>query len=165
MLSFEDFRWKSLVSFWVRTHFPLVFRNCAEFLSFLLRCTPLCISSYLSLSLAVSCLCLFFTLCVPRYLACYRQEGYSLVVVAELMVSFTLIDVDDCSVPKFLRQMLLVPHGLEQTCQLLANVFPSLLPRCSNQIKILAPAMKSTVSLSPCEFVTFRLFFLRSIWV
>ena len=48
-------------------------------------------------------------------LACYRQEGYSSVVVAGLMVSFMDVDVDNCIVPKFLRQMLLVPHGLEQT--------------------------------------------------
>ena len=48
-------------------------------------------------------------------LACYRQKGYSSVVVAELMVSFALVDVDNCSVPKFLWQMLLVPHGLAGT--------------------------------------------------
>ena len=32
-------------------------------------------------------------------LACYRQKGYSSVVVAELAVSFALVDVNNCSVP------------------------------------------------------------------
>ena len=31
-------------------------------------------------------------------LACYRQKGYSSVVVAELAVSFALVDVNNCSV-------------------------------------------------------------------
>ena len=56
-------------------------------------------------------------------LACYRQEGYSSVVVAGLTVSFTLVEVDECGIPKFLWQVFLVPHGLEQTCQLVANGF------------------------------------------
>ena len=44
-------------------------------------------------------------------------------VVAELTVSFALVVEDDCKIPKFLWQMLLVPHGLEQTCQLVVNGF------------------------------------------
>ena len=44
-------------------------------------------------------------------------------VVAELTVSFALVVENDCNIPKFLWQMLLVPHGLEQTCQLVVNVF------------------------------------------
>ena len=44
-------------------------------------------------------------------------------VVAELTVSFALVVEDDCNIPKLLWQMLLVPHGLEQTCQLVVNGF------------------------------------------
>ena len=48
-------------------------------------------------------------------------------VVTELTVSFVFVDVEDGSVPKFLWQILLVPHGLEQTLKLVANRFTTYL--------------------------------------
>ena len=54
-------------------------------------------------------------------LACYGPEGDSSVVVAGLAISFALVDVDNCGVPKFLWQLLLVPHGLVQACQLIVK--------------------------------------------
>ncbi len=44
-------------------------------------------------------------------------------VVTGLAISFTLVDVHNCGVPEFLWQMLLIPHGLEQACQLIADGF------------------------------------------
>ena len=42
-------------------------------------------------------------------------------VVAGLAISFALVDVGYCGVPKFLWQLLLVPHGLVQACQLIVD--------------------------------------------
>ena len=54
-------------------------------------------------------------------LACYGQEGDSSVVVTGLAISCALVDVDYCSVSEFLWQLLLVPHGLLQACQLIVD--------------------------------------------
>ena len=54
-------------------------------------------------------------------LACYGQEGDSSVVVAGLAISCALVDVDYCGIPEFLWQLLLVPHGLLQACQLIVD--------------------------------------------
>ncbi len=51
-------------------------------------------------------------------LACYGEKGDSTVVVAGLAVSPALVNVDDCGSPEFFWQLLLVPHGLVQSCQL-----------------------------------------------
>ena len=49
-------------------------------------------------------------------------------VVSELTVSlFVFVDVEDCSVHKFLLKIPLVPHGLEQTCKLVVNRLPFVL--------------------------------------
>ena len=42
-------------------------------------------------------------------------------VVAGLAISFAHVDVDYCGVPEFLWQLLLVPHGLVQACQLIID--------------------------------------------
>ena len=44
-------------------------------------------------------------------------------VVAGLAVSFSLVDVNDCSILEFLWQMHLVPRGLKQACQLATDGF------------------------------------------
>ena len=44
-------------------------------------------------------------------------------VVAGLTVSFSLVDVNNCGIPEFLWQVLLVPHGLKQACQLATDCF------------------------------------------
>ncbi len=56
-----------------------------------------------------------------RDLACYGQKGDSTVVVAGLAVSLALVNVDYCGVPEFLLQLLLVPHGLVQSCQMISD--------------------------------------------
>ena len=58
---------------------------------------------------------------VGQDLACYGQEGDFLVAVAGLAISCALVDVDYCGVPAFLWQLLLVPHGLLQACQLIVD--------------------------------------------
>ena len=56
-------------------------------------------------------------------------------VVAGLAVSFSLVDVNDCGIREFLWQMLLVPHGLKQACQLATDGFAAhLLHLCGNVI-------------------------------
>ena len=54
-------------------------------------------------------------------LACYGQEGDSSVVVAGLAIFFAPVHEDYCGVPEFLWQMLFVPHGLVQACQLIVD--------------------------------------------
>ena len=64
-------------------------------------------------------------------LACYGQEGDSPVVVAALAISFALVDVDYCGVHEFLWQLLLVPHGPVQACQLIFDGCTTELERLS----------------------------------
>ena len=56
-----------------------------------------------------------------RDLACYGHEGDSSVLVDGLAISFALVDVEYCAIPELLWQLLLVPHGLVQACQLIVD--------------------------------------------
>ncbi|BHF65727.1 hypothetical protein SprV_0200874000 [Sparganum proliferum] len=63
------------------------------------------------------------------------------VVVAELAITFPLVEVDDCGVLEILRRFSLTPHLLEECCQMIielgATVFVDL---CRDRVRSGSPS-------------------------